>query len=95
MTSKERPFFDLDRYSSLPVPGPVPIPPEPFCLCSAHHVFRTSAGKILGREKLAAPSDAPINGIGVAPGWLIDTRPVGLDGVWPGAILCEQYFSHR
>jgi len=78
MTSQEGPFFDLDLYSSLPVPEPVPVPPGPFSISSHHHRLRTFAGKILGRMKLSAPSNAPINGLGVAPGWLTVTRPVGL-----------------
>ena len=78
MTNQKALFFHLDLYSSLPVPGPIPIPPDPFFVSSHHQQLHMFAGKILGRMKLSAPSDAPINGIGVAPGWLTDTRPVGL-----------------
>lgn len=87
MNPNTRPSFDLDRYSSLPVPELVPGPPEPIFPTRLLSHLRASDGKILGRNTLAAPSDAPINGIGVAPGWLTDTGPVGLVKAWPGAIL--------
>jgi hypothetical protein len=78
------PYFDHD--SPLPVPAPVPAPPDPFLFIMLYRHLRTFDDKILGGKNSTAPSDAPINGIGVAPGWLTDTRPAELDRVRPGAI---------
>jgi hypothetical protein len=73
--SEPRPFLDLDHDSSLPGPGPEPRPPGSFYLSSFHQHLRASHGKILGRTNDTAPSNAPIPGLGAAPGWLTDTLP--------------------
>ncbi len=91
MTSREAPVFHPYRYSSFPGPGPVPVPPGSFFAGSVYRVFRSVLGKILGRKKVAAPSDAPMNGIGVAPGWLTDTRPVGLTQSLAGGHSLRRY----
>lgn len=78
MTSGQESFFHLNRYSSLPRLGPRPVPPHSMILSAQNQWLRDCVGKFPGRKKQAALSDAPNIGIGVAPRWLTDTRPVRL-----------------
>lgn len=82
--------FDFDHYSSLPGPAPGPEPPGLFYLTRSNGHLGVFSGKIRGRTKCTAPLDAPIYGIGVAPGWLTDTRPGRTHPVRLGAILWQQ-----
>jgi len=70
-------FFHLNRYSSLPLPGPKPVPPHAWVFITQDKPLRVFVGKFPGRNQRAALTDAPTNGVGVASRWLTDTRPVG------------------
>jgi len=78
MISNEGLFLYLDRHSSLPGPGPVPVPPHAWHFIHQNKTLGDSVGRIPGRMQFDAPTDALTKGVRVAPRWLTDTRPVGL-----------------
>lgn len=78
MRVEQQPFFYSYRYSSLPLPVPKPVPPQAVLFTLQREGLHTFLGRIQGRTKHAAPPNALIHGIGVAPHWLRDTRPVRL-----------------
>jgi len=61
---KEKFFFCSYRYSSLPLPGPRPLPPQAWILTALYGWFQRCIGTFRGRTQLAAPVNPPMNGIG-------------------------------
>lgn len=75
---KEKLFFHSDRHSSLPLPGPKPLPPQAWILPALDQWFQHCVGKIRGRMKFAVPVILPMNGIGRGSTLAASYRPTGL-----------------
>jgi len=76
MMGKRTPFFDLDRYSSLPRPGPRPVPPHsmlsPFLDVP---LLDFDVNNSEAQELRRAYGRSEHMGSEWLQGWLCDTRP--------------------
>lgn len=83
------PFLDLDRYSSFPRPGPLPVPPHSMCfpcldapslVCDGNNSWAQGIRRAYGRSEHS--------GSEWLQGWLHDTRPDQVDRLDRGP-FCE------
>ena len=97
MMGKKAPFFDLDRYSSLPRPGPIPVPPHSRSAAFVDAPLRDCDGNNSEAQEVAAPTDAPSNlGSEWLQGWLMTPSPVrsiGLTGGHSGKLQERDSFG--
>ena len=82
MTGMRIPFFDLDRYSSLPRLGPRPVPPHSMLLALLDAPSRDCDGNNSWAQGLRrAFGHSEHSGSEWLQGWLYDTRPGQVDGL--------------
>jgi hypothetical protein len=83
MMENRTPFFHLDRYSSLPRPGPIPVPPHSGVNALSDAPLRDCDGNNSGAQgPSCADGRSEQKGPERLQGWLADTLPgqaYGLD----------------
>ena len=77
MKQEIQPFLYSYRYSSLTLPGPILYHLRHGVSPLLTRGFKSALAEFLGALDVAAPTDAPMNGIEVAPPWLCDTARLG------------------
>ena len=94
MMENQTPFFHLDRYSSLPRPGPIPVPPHSELQALPDAPSHDCVGN---NSEAQGPSRADGHfeqkGSEWLQGWLTDTRPgqaygFGQGPFWLGDRAC-------